>query len=68
METIMNFVEKVKHGRTKLNLTQEQFARELNVSFATFNRWQSSQCKPSCMGERGFIEFSKLKRIKEFGK
>lgn len=62
----MNFDKKVKYVRAKLNLTQEQLARELNVSFATVNRWESGKYKPSPMGERVFMDFCKLKRIKEF--
>lgn len=64
----MNFSEKVKFVRWKLNLTQEQLARELNVSFATVNRWESGKYQPSSMGERLFMEFCKSKKIKEFGR
>lgn len=32
--------------RNKLNLSQEQLAGKLNVSFATVNRWESGKSKP----------------------
>ncbi len=32
--------------RTKLNLSQEQLAERLDVSFATVNRWESGKTKP----------------------
>ena len=35
----MTFSEILKHIRTQQNYTQEQLARELNVSFSTINRW-----------------------------
>ncbi|MEK7281348.1 MAG: helix-turn-helix transcriptional regulator, partial [Chloroflexota bacterium] len=32
--------------RSKLNLSQEQLASRLNVSFATINRWESGKSQP----------------------
>src|ERR1041385_8904420 len=32
--------------RSKLNLSQEQLASRLNVSFATVNRWETGKAKP----------------------
>ena len=32
--------------RNKLNISQEQLAAKLNVSFATVNRWESGKSKP----------------------
>lgn len=37
----------VKEIRRQLALSQEDLARELGVSFATVNRWENSQAKPS---------------------
>ncbi len=36
----MTFSEKIKQIRTIKNLTQEQLADELNIAFATVNRWE----------------------------
>lgn len=60
----MTFSEKVKYVRTQLNLTQEELAHKLGVSFATVNRWESGAYKPSRMGQRVFEEF--CKKQKEF--
>ena len=61
----MTFSEKVKNVRTALNLTQEQLARELDVSFATVNRWESGIYQPSRMGQRVFDDFcKKTKQLK----
>ena len=37
----------VKEVRRQLSLSQEGLARELGVSFATVNRWENRQSRPS---------------------
>ena len=37
----------VKEVRRQLALSQEDLARELGVSYATVNRWENRQAKPS---------------------
>ncbi|MEJ2170403.1 MAG: helix-turn-helix transcriptional regulator [Desulfobacterales bacterium] len=37
----------VKNVRKQLSLSQESLARHLGVSFATINRWENAQVKPS---------------------
>jgi putative transcriptional regulator len=37
----------VKEIRRQLAISQEDLARELGVSYATVNRWENSQAKPS---------------------
>jgi len=37
----------VKEVRSQLAISQEDLARELGVSFATVNRWENGQSKPS---------------------
>ena len=43
----MNFSEKIKQLRQQRFLSQEAFAKELGVSFATVNRWESGKTKPT---------------------
>ncbi|MDR2729184.1 MAG: helix-turn-helix transcriptional regulator, partial [Chitinispirillales bacterium] len=43
--------------REKLNLSQEDLARALNVSFATINRWENSKNKPVRMAQAAFNDF-----------
>ena len=43
----MNFSEKIKQIRQQQFLSQEAFAKELGVSFATVNRWESGKSKPT---------------------
>src|ERR1017187_6489510 len=40
------FSESIRALRTQLNLSQEQLASRLNISFATVNRWESGKVKP----------------------
>ena len=42
----------VKSIRTKLGLTQEEFAHRLGVSFVTVNKWENSRQKPSKMARQ----------------
>lgn len=37
----------VKEVRSQLAISQEDLARKLGVSFATVNRWENGQSKPS---------------------
>jgi len=37
----------LKEVRRQLSLSQEDLARELGVSYATVNRWENGQAKPS---------------------
>ncbi len=42
--------DRIRHLRKALDLTQQQFAERLGVSFVTLNRWENGQSKPSVMG------------------
>jgi len=37
----------VKEVRSQLAISQEDLARQIGVSFATVNRWENRQSKPS---------------------
>ena len=43
----MSFSEDIKRIRRKAFLTQEDFAKEIGVSFATLNRWETGKAKPN---------------------
>ena len=43
--------------RTSLGLSQEQLARQLGVSFATVNRWESGRTHMSARASRALAEF-----------
>lgn len=43
----MPIYEILRMIRKELNISQESLARELNVSFATMNRWENNKARPS---------------------
>lgn len=60
----MTFPEKCKHVREKLFLSQQAFAKELGVAFATVNRWEKGICLPNYKAKKAFHEFCQKKGIK----
>ncbi len=53
----MDFPAKVKMVRKKMNMSQEDLARALNVSFATINRWENGKTRPNKLTMQVFISF-----------
>lgn len=53
----MDFAKKVKSIRTELNITQEQMARELEVSFSTINRWENGKTVPNKLAMKAFTDY-----------
>ena len=53
----MTFAEVLKSIRTQLNFTQEQFARELNISFSTINRWENGRSMPSVLAKTQLLKY-----------
>jgi len=47
----------VREVRRQLELSQEELARELGLSFATINRWENGQVKPSRLARNHFHAF-----------
>lgn len=63
----MTFIEQIKFVREKLFLSQEAFAKELGVAFATVNRWETGRCKPNYRAKKLFHEFCIRNKIKVEG-
>ena len=59
----MDFAEKIKHIRKTLNLSQEDLARKLGVSFATINRWECGTYKPSKLAMKALQDFCATNNI-----
>jgi len=59
----MEFSVRVKQVRTKLNLSQTAFAKELEIGRATLIRWEKGEFKPNYDAQRKFEEYCKLKGI-----
>ena len=54
---------KIKELRSKLGLTQEQFAAKVGVTFSTVNRWENGKTVPSKLAQRQFEQFCAQKRV-----
>ena len=52
----------IKQIRKKLNLTQEQLANKLGVSWATVNRWENNKTKPSHLAQKEIDRLTKGKK------
>ncbi len=53
----MNLPLVLKTVRGKMDMSQEDLARALNVSFATINRWENGKTKPNKMALDVFSSF-----------
>ena len=49
--------QRLRRLRASLDLSQEQLARRLGVSFATVNRWEAGRTRMSARAERALAEF-----------
>ena len=49
--------QRLRRLRASLNLSQEQLAHRLGVSFATVNRWETGRTRMSARAERALAEF-----------
>ena len=47
----MDLIESLRHYRLEHQLTQEELAKKLGVSFATVNRWFKAKTHPSELQE-----------------
>jgi transcriptional regulator with XRE-family HTH domain len=49
--------QRLRQLRTRLDLSQEQLAHRLGVSFATVNRWEAGRTRMSARALRALAEF-----------
>lgn len=59
----MEFKDKVLYARAKLNLTQVDLAKKLNVSVITINRWENGSVMPTKKAEVAFNIFCKENKV-----
>lgn len=59
----MSFAENIKKIRLSAILTQEEFAKEVGVSFATVNRWETGKAKPTIKAMKLIDEYCKKNDI-----
>ena len=51
--------EEIKKLRESLGMTQEEFARELGVSFSTVSRWETGRGQPSRLARQQIDQLRK---------
>jgi len=56
-----NISDFIKEIRKQLDLSQEDLARELGVSFATINRWENGKTAPSRLAKAQLMSLCKEK-------
>jgi transcriptional regulator with XRE-family HTH domain len=61
----MTIDEALKSIRKELNISQEQLARDLNVSFTTLSRWENNHAKPSRLAMLQIKDYCISKGISE---
>lgn len=59
----MDYAKLLKHIRETLILSQTDLAKELGVSFATVNRIENNQHRPTYSTQRKIMEFCKKHKI-----
>lgn len=59
----MGFCNNIRAIRQACFLSQEAFAKELGVSFATVNRWESGKTKPTYKTMKLIDDFCKNRKI-----
>ena len=59
----MGFCDDIREIRLKCFLSQETFAKELGVSFATVNRWESGKTKPTYKAMKLIDDFCRNRDI-----
>jgi DNA-binding XRE family transcriptional regulator len=60
----MEFSEKLKVARQKLDISQMALAQELGVAFTTINRWENERVMPNYRAVKKFDDFCRKNAIK----
>ena len=56
--------ERIRELRLNLNMTQENFAHEIGVTFATVNRWENGRTQPNKVAQKVLKQLErKLRRM-----
>lgn len=58
--TLSEYMRKVRRG---MEMSQQELAKELNVSYSSINRWENKQVTPSKLARKSFLDFCKMRDI-----
>ncbi len=53
----MNFPQEIKRLRQRCLLTQQAFAKEIQVAYSTVNRWEGGKSKPNLIAMKNIKGF-----------
>ena len=57
---------RIRELRRNLNMTQENFAHEIGVTFATVNRWENGRTQPNKVAQKVLKQLErKLRRMQK---
>ena len=59
----MSLEEAIKNTRMKCLLSQEDFAKKLNVSVGSINRWENGKTKPNLIAMKAIKAFCEENRM-----
>ena len=59
----MDLPEYMRKVRRGMEISQQELAKELNVSFSSINRWEKRQVSPSRLARKSFLDFCKARNI-----
>ena len=59
----MEFSDKIRYARKQLEMSQEELAQALTVSYASIHRWENAKTKPNKMVRAVFDSFCKARDI-----
>ena len=60
----MEYQKIIKNLRTKLVLSQQEFAELLGVSFTSVNRWENGKHEPTIKIKRKILQLCKDNKVK----
>ncbi len=61
--TNMEFKDELVFARAKLDLSQSELAKKLNVSLPTISRWENGKVNPTKKAKVFFMQFCKKHNI-----
>jgi len=56
---VMSFSDEIRNIRQSCFLSQDSFAKALDASFSTINRWETGKTVPNCMMMGKIAQFCK---------
>ena len=59
----MTLPEYMRKVRRDMEMSQQELAKELNVSYTSINRWEKNQVVPSKLARKSIFDFFKARGI-----